>query len=151
MNTNIRTKIVKIGNSRGVRIPRTMLEQARLDGDVEMFLQGDRLVIRPVNPPGTAGNEVQLDDRNVPIIAGTTMKVTELVSEHLAYGWSPEELKYQHSYLSLGQIYSALAYYWNHQEEVEQEIERQSRAVEALRRASSNSPARSKLKAQGLL
>jgi uncharacterized protein (DUF433 family) len=116
-----------------------------------MSLQGDRLVIRPVSPPDSAIEDVLLNDRDVPVIAGTNMKVIQLVIEHLAYGWSPEELKYQHPYLSLGQIYSALAYYWNHQEEIEQEIERQSLAVEELRRASLHSPVRSKLKAQGML
>ena len=45
------------------------------------------------------------------MIAGTTMKVVELVVEKNAYGWIPEELHFQHPYLSLGQIYSALAYY----------------------------------------
>jgi uncharacterized protein (DUF433 family) len=35
---------------------------------------------------------VELDERNVPIIAGTTMKVVELVTGQIAYGWSPEEL-----------------------------------------------------------
>jgi uncharacterized protein (DUF433 family) len=42
------------------------------------------------------------------------MKVIELVREQDAYGWSPEELHFQHPYLSLGQIHSALAYYWDH-------------------------------------
>ncbi len=31
----------------------------------------------------------------VPVIAGTTMKVVELVTAHLAHGWSPEELHFQ--------------------------------------------------------
>jgi len=39
---------------------------------------------------------------------GTTLKVVELVLEQMAYGWSPEELHFQHPYLTLGQIYSAL-------------------------------------------
>jgi hypothetical protein len=38
------------------------------------------------------------------------MKVIELILEKSAYGWSPEELHFQHAYLTLGQIYSALAY-----------------------------------------
>lgn len=151
MNTSARSKIVKIGNSRGVRIPRFLLERARLEGDVEMSLQGDHLVIRSVSPPDSTAENVLLNDLNVPVISGTNMKIIQLVSEHLAYGWSPEELKYQHPYLSLGKIYSALAYYWNHQEEIEQELERQSRAVEELRRASLHSPVRSKLEAQGKL
>ena len=53
---------------------------------------------------GTATSyaHIALDDRGVPIIAGTTMKVIELVIERMAYGWSPEELHFQHPYLSLG-------------------------------------------------
>ena len=151
MNTSTRSKIIKIGNSRGVRIPRDLLEQARLEGDVEMSLQGDRLMIRSISPSDSTTGEVLLDDRNAPVIGGTTMKVIQLVTEHLAYGWSPEELKYQHPYLSMGQIYTALAYYWNHQEEIEQEIEHQSQAIEQLRRAALRSPARIKLRAQGKL
>ncbi|OGQ79996.1 MAG: hypothetical protein A2289_01440 [Deltaproteobacteria bacterium RIFOXYA12_FULL_58_15] len=43
------------------------------------------------------------------------MKVIVLVLEKSAYGWSPEELHFQHPYLTMGQIYSALSYYWDHQ------------------------------------
>ena len=59
----------------------------------------------------TKYEHVVLDEKNFPIVAGTNMKVIELVLEKTAYGWSPEELHFQHPYLSLGQIYSALAYY----------------------------------------
>ena len=44
-------------------------------------------------------------------IAGTNMKVEELISEKIAFGWSPEELNLQHPDLSMAQIYSALAFY----------------------------------------
>ncbi len=43
---------------------------------------------------------IQIDDNCVPIIEGTTMKVAELLTSHLTYGWSPEEL-YQLSAVSL--------------------------------------------------
>jgi antitoxin MazE len=46
-----RSKIVKIGNSRGIRIPRTLLEQAGLYGDVEMTVEGEKLVIQPLHSP----------------------------------------------------------------------------------------------------
>ncbi len=39
------------------------------------------------------------------------MKVVELVVEQRTYGWSPEELHFQHPYLTLRQIHSAPAYY----------------------------------------
>jgi len=47
------------------------------------------------------------------------MKVLELVLSQKAYGWSPEELHFQYPHLSLGQIHSALAYYWDHRDELE--------------------------------
>ena len=82
----------------------------------------------------TRYEHIVLDDHGVPRIAGTTMKVIELVLDHQEYGWSPEELHFQHPYLSLGQIYSALAYYWDHQQVLDQDIARRLAQVEALHR-----------------
>jgi len=47
----------------------------------------------------------------------------KLVQETIAYSWSPEELKFHHPYLSMGQIYSALAYHADHQDELRQDID----------------------------
>jgi uncharacterized protein (DUF433 family) len=80
----------------------------------------------------TRYEHVVLDDQGVPRIAGTTMKVMELVTAQTAYGWSPEELHFQFPYLSLGQIHSALAYYWDHQDELDQEIARGLAYVDQL-------------------
>lgn len=82
----------------------------------------------------------------VPRIAGTRYKVAHLVQERLAYGWSPEELQYQHPDLSLGQVYSALAYYADHQEEMDRMIERESDEYRALRDAAAGSPLRQRLR-----
>jgi antitoxin MazE len=46
MNMTVRSKVVKIGNSRGIRIPRTLLEQADLSGEIEMTVEGNKLVIQ---------------------------------------------------------------------------------------------------------
>ena len=67
----------------------------------------------------TRYQHIELNEEHVQSIAGTTMKVVELVVEQQAYGWSPEELHFQHPYLTLGQIHSALAYYWDHREELD--------------------------------
>jgi len=45
MNQSIRSKVINIGNSRGVRIPKTILEQAGLTDEVEMRVEGNKLVI----------------------------------------------------------------------------------------------------------
>jgi uncharacterized protein (DUF433 family) len=97
----------------------------------------------------TRYEHIVLDDAGIPLIASTTMKVIELVLEQTAYGWSPEELHFQHPYLSLGQIHSALAYYWDHRDELDQDIARRRAHVEMLRRTAPPSPLIARLKDQG--
>ena len=46
MSASIRTRIVRIGNSQGIRIPKTLLEQSGIDSEVEIEVQGDQLTIR---------------------------------------------------------------------------------------------------------
>ena len=99
----------------------------------------------------TRYEHIVLNAAQVPIIAGTTLKVVELALDQMAYGWSPEELQFQFPYLTLGQIHSALAYFWDHRGEYDQEIERRLQTVNALRQTT-NSPALLKrLKSQGLI
>lgn len=99
----------------------------------------------------TAYEHVVVDESGTPLIEGTTMKVVELVLEAHAYGWSPDELQFQHSYLTLGQIHSALAYYWDHKDEVDHDIERRLEQVEQIRRDVGPSQLVERLKAKGLL
>lgn len=47
MGAAIRTRIVKIGNSQGIRIPKLLLEQSGVHAEVEIEVQGDHLIIRP--------------------------------------------------------------------------------------------------------
>lgn len=99
----------------------------------------------------TAYKHIELDTNNVPIIAGTTLKVIELVTGQLTHGWSPEELHFQHPYLSMSQIHSALAYYWDHQAELDADIERREQYIIQHRQEAGQSPLVQKLRKQGLL
>jgi antitoxin MazE len=47
----MKTQIVPIGNSRGIRIPKLLLEQTGLSGEVEIRAAANGLVIRPVARP----------------------------------------------------------------------------------------------------
>jgi uncharacterized protein (DUF433 family) len=96
----------------------------------------------------TGYQHIVVDDTGVPYIAGTTMKVVELVLDQIAYGWSPDELRFQHPYLSLGQIHSALAYYWDHKDELDQDIARRQERVAELRRITPIAPLAARLNAQ---
>lgn len=92
---------------------------------------------------------ILVNEDQVPIIAGTTMKVIELVLDHLAYGWSPEELHFQHPYLTMGQIHSALAYYWDHKAELEKDIERRLQLVDQVQQTTKLTPLAERLKCKG--
>ncbi len=73
----------------------------------------------------TEYKHIYLDDNGVALIAGTTMKITDLVMSHQVHGWSPEELHFQFPDIALSKIYSALAYYWDHQAAVDSDIQQQ--------------------------
>ncbi|HJX29093.1 MAG TPA: DUF433 domain-containing protein [Thermoanaerobaculia bacterium] len=90
---------------------------------------------------------IEHDERGIPFIAGSTMKVVELVMAQRAHGWSPEELHFQHPNLSLGEIHSALAYYWDHQGDLDRDIERRARLAEEIREDIGPSPLADRLRA----
>jgi len=47
----VKSKMIKIGNSRGIRIPRAIIEQAGLTDHIEMVVQGDQIIIRSSSKP----------------------------------------------------------------------------------------------------
>lgn len=51
MSTIIKTRLIKIGNSQGIRIPKLLLEQVGLAEEVELEVQQDQIVIRPAQQP----------------------------------------------------------------------------------------------------
>jgi uncharacterized protein (DUF433 family) len=87
----------------------------------------------------------------VPMLAGTRTKVVEVVLDHLAHGVDAHEIHRQYPHLSLGQIHSALAYYYDHQEEMDRDIERRLRKVDDLRPSVGDAAVRDKLRAMGRL
>jgi uncharacterized protein (DUF433 family) len=103
------------------------------------------------NPVSTSYEHINRDKDGVPMIDGTTMKVVELVMAQMAHGWSPEELHFQYPHLSMSQIHSALAYYWDHKETLDEDIERRERYAEEMRQEAGPSPLAKRLREQGLL
>ena len=99
----------------------------------------------------TAYRHIVLDDNGVPIIAGANTKVAELITEIHLHGLSPEELCYQLPHLSLGQIYSALAYYWDHREEIDRDLQQRSEHAERLRRELGQPPLVERLRLRRVL
>jgi uncharacterized protein (DUF433 family) len=72
----------------------------------------------------TFATQIELDDRSIAWIAGTKVKVIEVVLDKIAYGSSPEEIHFQHPHLSLAQIHGALTYYYENQDKIDEQIRR---------------------------
>jgi len=71
----------------------------------------------------TSYEHIVLNEKNIPVISSTRMRVIDIVMSQTAYGWSSEELQFQFPNFTLGEIHSALAYYWDHKEELDKDIE----------------------------
>jgi len=84
-------------------------------------------------------------------IDDTNVKVIEVVLDHIAYGWSADEIHLQHPQLSLGQIHASLSYYFDHQPEFDGLIEQSLDQADQLAAAASDSPGRRRLRALGKL
>jgi uncharacterized protein (DUF433 family) len=89
--------------------------------------------------------------QGVPYLTGTQIKVIEVALDRLANGWDADEIQRQHPHLSLGQIYSCLAYYYDHQEELDRDIAERRKRAEEIRAQLGESPVRLKLRERGLL
>src|SRR5882757_4580708 len=86
------------------------------------------------------------DERGVAWIDGKNVKVVEVVLDHLAYGWSAEAIHEQQPQLSLAEIHSALAFYYDHTAEFDDQIARQEKELTALRAVTGESPLQHRLR-----
>lgn len=82
-----------------------------------------------------------------PRIAGTRLAVADVVLMHLRLGMAPAEIAGRYD-LPLAAVHAALAYYFDHREDVDREIEADAAYAEAFRR-SNPSPLQEKLAALG--
>lgn len=89
---------------------------------------------------------VELDERGVAWISGTKVKVIEVALDKLAQESSPEEMHFQFPHLSLAQIHAALSYYYDHQTELNAEIQRRWLEVDGLAAREEDSPLRRRLR-----
>lgn len=74
----LRSRIIRIGNSQGIRIPKILLEQAHLGDEVELEIGPDVIMIRPVQSTRSGWDEAfqvmaehgedELLDRDMPVV-----------------------------------------------------------------------------------
>lgn len=76
------------------------------------------MIVTPVSYP-----HLKLDDKGRPWVVGANVKVIEIAADYLAHRSSVEEMAYQFPHLTPAMIHSALAYFYDHREEMEAAIE----------------------------
>src|SRR5256885_4649276 len=94
---------------------------------------------------------IEINSDGVAIISGTTTKVIEIVQDHLAHHWHAEDICRQYPYLSLAQVHAALTYYYDHQQETDEEIDRRLRRVAEIKHRRADGTLQDKLRQLGKL
>jgi uncharacterized protein (DUF433 family) len=79
------------------------------------------------------------------------IRVAQIAMDYLAHGRSAEEMCRQHPFLTLAEAHAVMAYYFDHQEEIDAEIRAEWEQVEEGRVAASRSPFFARMQAKGLL
>jgi uncharacterized protein (DUF433 family) len=93
-------------------------------------------------------NHIGIDERGIARIAGHRMRVIDVVWDTRA-GMSPREIFAEHPGLTMAQIHAAMAYYYDHQAELDATMERQQREAqeEWAKQQASNDPLLQRLRA----
>ena len=76
--------------------------------------------------PGTCGGK--------PRVAGTRIRVQDIVVWHERMGLSADEIVSRYPHLTLASVYAALAYYHDHREQIDAQMEAGEKLVEEMRR-----------------
>ncbi len=90
---------------------------------------------------------IEVDDRGVAKLIGSRAKVMSIVMDQMN-GYSPTEIHAHYPHLTMAQIHSALAYYYDHKTEVDTQIEESTRFAEGMRANHPNRHTREELEAK---
>ncbi len=75
-------------------------------------------------------------------------RVAMIVADYLWRGWSAEEIVRQYSYLTLAEVHGAMTYYFDHRDEIENELLAEYRDVEEWKKRHPTPPFLLRLKEQ---
>lgn len=93
----------------------------------------------------------KLDNQPARLQRLSRIRVSQIVMDYLSYGWSVEEICRQHPYLKPAEAHAAMGYYFDHQEEIEQEINQEWDQTQSSSAQATKSPFYVRMKARGLL
>ena len=97
--------------------------------------------------PAVAYPHIEIREDGQPMIVGAHTKVLMVAMDRLAYHWDADEIQRQRPHLTKGQIYSALAYYYDHEEEMNRQIAQDEAMVQEFFQKHDNPALRAKLRA----
>jgi hypothetical protein len=79
------------------------------------------------------------------------LRISMIVIDYLNHGWSADEICIHYPHLKLAEVHSALAYYFDHQPEIDAEIEEEQKEIEESRQRATPTAVELRLRKQGLL
>jgi uncharacterized protein (DUF433 family) len=79
------------------------------------------------------------------------LRVAQIAADYIARGWSAEEMCRQHPDLRLSEAHSAMAYYFDHQQEIDAELQAELDQSESARDAAMPTRLQLRLRALGQL
>jgi uncharacterized protein (DUF433 family) len=90
------------------------------------------------------------EGRDRAFIAGTRVRVQDVYADSQVHGKSPEEIVTSLPHLTLSQVHAALAYYYDHRDEILEEIRQDKEFVAILKKQMGPGPLESKLRGAGV-
>jgi len=82
-----------------------------------------------------------------PVIAGTRIRVWDVYVHHERLGKSPDEIVRAYPHITLADVHAALAYYWDHKDEIDEQMRDADEFVAQLQDSNEVSPLAQKLAA----
>jgi hypothetical protein len=79
------------------------------------------------------------------------IRVSQIVVDYLNHGWSADEIVIHYPHLKLSEVHSAMAYYFDHQAEIDGEIDAEQQLIAESSNNSQPTPVELRLRAKGLL
>ncbi|WP_395144679.1 AbrB/MazE/SpoVT family DNA-binding domain-containing protein [Armatimonas sp.] len=84
----VKTRLVKIGNSQGIRIPKLLLEQTQLTDEVELEVEEGKLIVRSVRPARQGWDaqfRVMTEARDDTLLDGEALTLTRWETEEWSW------------------------------------------------------------------
>ena len=82
-----------------------------------------------------------------PVIAGTRIRVWDIYVQNERLGKTPDEIVRAYPHITLADVHSALAYYWDHKDEIDRQMKEADEFVSGLETGNKAGPLARKLAA----